>query len=75
MLINDFEDEYLEVGNIPKDEVSVLLPLLNKKKNIIINAYLTGGNLKSVIESDKKDYIKIEELNIGISLDIIIKEK
>lgn len=75
VLINDFDDNYLEVGNIPADEVNNLLPFLNNKKNILINAYLTGGNLKNIIHDEKKDYIEIEELNIGISLDIIIKEK
>lgn len=75
VLINDFDDEYLEVGNIPKEEVSSLLPYLNNKHNLIINAYLTGGNLKTVKASNKKDYISTEELNIGISLDIIVKEK
>lgn len=75
VLINDFDDEYLEVGNIPKEEVPSLLPYLNNKHNLIINAYLTGGNLKTVKASNKKDYISTEELNIGISLDIIVKEK
>lgn len=75
VLINDFDDNYLEVGNIPADEVNNLLPYLNNKKNILINAYLTGGNLKNIIHDEKKDYIEIEELNIGISLDIIVKEK
>jgi len=73
--INNFDDDYLEVGSIPKEEVNTLLPYLNKKEDIIINAYLTGGNLKNIIHEEKKDYIAIEELNIGISLDIIIKEK
>ncbi len=75
VLINDFDDNYLEVGNIPANEVNSLLPFLNKKDNLIINAYLTGGNLKNIIHAEKKDYIEIEELNIGISLDIIVKEK
>lgn len=75
VLINDFDDNYLEVGNIPADEVNNLLPYLNNKKNILINAYLTGGDLKNIIHAEKKDYIEIEELNIGISLDIIVKEK
>ncbi len=75
VLINNFDDEYLEVGNIPKKEVPFLLPFINNKSNIIINAYLSGGNLKNVIHDDKKDYIKTEKLNIGISLDIIVKEK
>lgn len=75
VLINDFDDNYLEVGSIPKDEVKALLPFLSKKENIIISAYLTGGNLKNIIHNDKKDYIEIQELNIGISLDIIVKEK
>lgn len=75
VLINDFEDEYLEVGNIPKEEVPELLPYLKEKKNLIINAYLTGGNLKTIKEGPKKDYVETEKLNIGISLDIIVKEK
>lgn len=75
VLINDFDDNYLEVGNIPADEVDNLLPYLTNKNNLIITAYLTGGNLKNIIHNEKKDYIEIEELNIGISLDIIVKEK
>lgn len=75
VLINDFDDNYLEVGNIPKEEVSNLLPFLDNKNNIIIIAYMTGGNLKNIIHENNKDYIAIEELNIGISLDIIITEK
>jgi len=36
VLINDFDDNYLEVGNIPADEVNNLLPYLkNKNKNQI----------------------------------------
>lgn len=75
VLINDFDDNYLEVGNIPKNEVHNLLPYLNKKSNMLINAYLTGGNLKNIIHDEYKDYIEIAKLNIGISLDIIVKEK
>lgn len=75
VLINDFDDNYLEIGNIPANEVEALLPFINKKENLIINAYLTGGNLKNIIHKEKKDYIEIEKLNIGISLDIIVKEK
>lgn len=71
ILINDFDDNYLEVGNIPKEEVSNLLPLLTNNNEIIINAYLTGGNSKNILDNA----LQIEELNIGISLDIIIKEK
>ena len=75
VLINDFDDNYLEVGNIPADEVNNLLPYLKNKNNLIISAYLTGGNLKNIIHSEYKNYIEIEKLNIGISLDIIVKEK
>ncbi len=75
VLINDFEDDYLEVGNIPKEEVPELLHYLKEKNNLIINAYLTGGNLKIIKEGPKKDYVETEKLNIGISLDIIVKEK
>lgn len=71
VLINDFDDNYLEVGYIPKEEVNNLLPYLNNKYEIIIDAYLTGGNLKNVLDNS----LSIEELNIGISLEIIIKEK
>lgn len=75
VLINDFDDNYLEVGYIPAEEVSNLLPYLNNKKNILISAYLTGGNLKNIIHNESKDYIEVETLNVGISLDIIVKEK
>ena len=75
VLINDFDDNYLEVGNIPADEVNNLLPYLKNKNNLIISAYLTGGNLKNIIHNEYKNYIEIEKLNIGISLDIIVKEK
>jgi len=75
VLINDFDDNYLEVGNIPADEVNNLLPYLKDKNNLIISAYLTGGNLKNIIHNEYKNYIEIEKLNIGISLDIIVKEK
>lgn len=75
VLINDFDDNYLEVGNIPKDEVNNLLPFLNNKNNLLVTAYLTGGNLKNIIHDEYKDYIEIEKLNIGIALDIIVKEK
>ena len=75
VLINDFDDNYLEVGNIPASEVNTLLPFLKKPENIIVDAYLTGGNLKNILHNNKKDIIAIEELNIGISLDIIIKNK
>ncbi len=75
VLINDYENDDLEVGNIPKKEVNNLLPYLNKNNDIIINAYLCGGNLKDIIHDHKKDYIITKELNIGITLDIIIKEK
>lgn len=73
VLINDFDDNYLEVGNIPADEVNNLLPYLKNKNNLIISAYLTGGNLKNIIHDEYKNYIEIEKLNIGISLDIIVK--
>ena len=36
VLINDFDDNYLEVGNIPADEVNNLLPYLKNKNNLII---------------------------------------
>ena len=75
VLINDFDDNYLEVGNIPADEVNNLLPYLKNKNNLIISAYLTGGNLKNIIHDEYNNYIEIEKLNIGISLDIIVKEK
>ncbi len=75
VLINDFDDNYLKVGNIPADEVNNLLPYLKNKNNLIISAYLTGGNLKNIIHDEYKNYIEIEKLNIGISLDIIVKEK
>lgn len=75
VLINDFDDNYLEVGYIPKEEVPNLIPYLTKEYNIIILPYLTGGNLKNIIHEENNDYISLEEQNIGISLDIIIKEK
>lgn len=75
VLINDFDDNYLEVGNIPALEVDNLLPYINKKNNLLVTAYLTGGNLKNIIHDEYKNYIEIEKLNIGISLDIIVKEK
>lgn len=71
VFINDFDDNYLEVGSIPKEEVNNLLPLLTNQNELIMNAYLTGGNLKNILDNT----LQTQELNIGISLDIIIKEK
>ena len=71
--VNNYLNEFIEVGNIPKEEVQELLPLLNDNYNISADAYFVGGKYKEYDLYEEK--MKTEELNIGIRLNIRIKRK
>lgn len=75
LLVNDYLDNYIEVGNIPKEEVNNLLPFIEQQENYNFNVdgYFVGGKYKQFDLFEEK--MITEELNIGIHLKIKISEK
>lgn len=73
VLVNDYLDNYIEIGNIPEKEVNTLLPLLNENYIVNSNAYFVGGKYKEYDPYEEKVITK--DLTIGIEIDLEIKAK
>ena len=66
VLVNDYQDNYLEVGFVPDG----LAPELSKylDSNLKITGYITGGNFKNITD----DGVVVRSLGYGIRLQVIV---
>lgn len=75
VLLNDYNDDYLEIGHVPKDKIQIVKETLdNKKYNI--KCYIRGGKYKEITyyEEDYQDKEEVieDELIYGLEIRIII---
>lgn len=66
VLINDYQDNYLEVGFVPDGLVLELSKYLDS--NLEITGYITGGNFKNITD----DGVVLRSLAYGIRLQVIV---
>lgn len=66
VLVNDYQDNYLEVGFVPDDLVLELSKYLDS--NLKITGYITGGNFKNITD----DGVVVRSLGYGIRLQVIV---
>lgn len=66
VLVNDYQDNYLEVGFVPDGLVLELSKYLNS--NLKITGYITGGNFKNITD----DGVVVRSLGYGIRLQVIV---
>ncbi len=66
VLVNDYQDNYLEVGFVPDGLVSELSEYLDS--NLKITGYITGGNFKNITD----DGVVVRSLGYGIRLQVIV---
>lgn len=66
VLVNDYQDNYLEVGFVPDGLVSKLSEYLDS--NLKITGYITGGNFKNITD----DGVVVRSLGYGIRLQVIV---
>ena len=66
VLVNDYQDNYLEVGFVPDDLVPELSEYLDS--NLKITGYITGGNFKNITD----DGVVVRSLGYGIRLQVIV---
>ena len=66
VLVNDYQDNYLEVGFV----LDSLVPELSKylDSNLKITGYITGGNFKNITD----DGVVVRSLGYGIRLQVIV---
>lgn len=65
MLVNDYQDNYLEVGFVPDGLVLELSKYLDS--NLGITGYITGGNFKNITD----DGVVVRSLAYGVRLQVI----
>ena len=65
VLVNDYQDNYLEVGFVPDGLVLELSKYLDS--NLGITGYITGGNFKNITD----DGVVVRSLGYGIRLQVI----
>ena len=65
VLVNDYRDNYLEVGFVPDGLVLELSKYLDS--NLEITGYITGGNFKNITD----DGVVVRSLAYGIRLQVI----
>lgn len=66
VLVNDYQDNYLEVGFVPDSLVPELSQFLDC--NLKITGYITGGNFKNITD----DGVVVRSLGYGIRLQVIV---
>ena len=66
VLVNEYQDNYLEVGFVPDDLVPELSEYLDS--NLKITGYITGGNFKNITD----DGVVVRSLGYGIRLQVIV---
>ena len=66
VLVNDYQDNYLEVGFVPDGLVLELSKYLDS--NLKITGYITGGNFKNITD----DGVVVRSLGYGIRLQVIV---
>lgn len=66
VLVNDYQDNYLEVGFVPDGLVFELSKYLDS--NLKITGYITGGNFKNITD----DGVVLRSLAYGIRLQVIV---
>lgn len=66
VLVNDYRDNYLEVGFVPDGLVLELSKYLDS--NLGITGYITGGNFKNITD----DGVVVRSLGYGIRLQVIV---
>lgn len=66
VLVNDYQDNYLEVGFVPDGLVLELSKYLDS--NLKITGYITGGNFKNITD----DGVVVRSLAYGIRLQVIV---
>lgn len=66
VLVNDYQDNYLEVGFVPDSLVPELSKYLDS--NLGITGYITGGNFKNITD----DGVVVRSLGYGIRLQVIV---
>lgn len=72
--VNNLNGEYLDVGNVPKEEVKELIPYLNNEKyRINISSKIVGGKYKEW--DDVNEEWIYDELNYGIEMTITVYNK
>ena len=64
-LVNDYQDNYLEVGFVPDGLVLELSKYLDS--NLGITGYITGGNFKNISD----DGVVVRSLAYGVRLQVI----
>ena len=65
VLVNDYQDNYLEVGFVPDGLVLELSKYLDS--NLGITGYITGGNFKNITD----DGVFVRSLAYGVRLQVI----
>lgn len=65
VLVNDYQDNYLEVGFVPDGLVLELSKYLDS--NLGITGYITGGNFKNITD----DGVVVRSLGYGVRLQVI----
>lgn len=66
VLVNDYQDNYLEVGFVPDGLVPELSEYLDS--TLKITGYITGGNFKNITD----DGVVVRSLGYGIRLQVIV---
>lgn len=66
VLVNDYQDNYLEVGFVPDGLVFELSKYLDS--NLKITGYITGGNFKNITDEG----VVVRSLGYGIRLQVIV---
>ena len=66
VLVNDYRDNYLEVGFVPDGLVLELSKYLDS--NLKITGYITGGNFKNITDEG----VVVRSLGYGIRLQVIV---
>lgn len=65
VLVNDYQDNYLEIGFVPDGLVLELSKYLDS--NLGITGYITGGNFKNITD----DGVVVRSLAYGVRLQVI----
>jgi hypothetical protein len=76
ILMKDTDDNYYEVANIAKDDISKFEDIVNNNEVLNTVIYVTGGKTKEGTYNDYgKEIVETTELNYGIDLRISFKNK
>lgn len=76
VLMKDTDDNYYEVANIAKNDISKFEDIINNNEILNIVIYVTGGKTKEGTYNDYgKEVVETTMLNYGIDLRISFKNK